>query len=232
MVALPAPLWDLPDPRGARPGEDLVAIGGGLDAGTVIAAYSRGLFPMEVDVAADIGGGQALGWWSPDPRGVLELADLRVSRSLSRSVRKFEVTFDRGFEEVMRACADPTRPRGWITEDFIAGYVRLHALGFAHSVEVWFEESLVGGLYGVEVGGLFAGESMFHLMRDASKVALVALVDRLRECPGERLIDVQWCTDHLASLGAREIPRPDYLDRLPGLVALEPCLGEDLGERG
>lgn len=232
MASFPTPEWDVPDPRGAEPGEDLVAVGGGLDPGTLLASYARGLFPMELDVAAGIGGGHTLGWWSPDPRGVLELADLQVSRSLTRSVRRYDVTFDRAFEEVMRACADPARPRGWITEGFITAYTRLHALGFAHSVEVWRDGSLVGGLYGVEVGGLFAGESMFHRMRDASKVALVALVERLRTCPGERLIDVQWCTDHLASLGASEVARSTYLDRLPALVALEPCLGQDLGESG
>ena len=182
---------------------------------------------MEVDVSASVGGGHTLGWWSPDPRGVLELAELRISRSLARSVNRYDVTFDRAFEVVMRACADPSRPRGWITEEFISAYARLHALGFAHSVEVWHHGSLVGGLYGVEVGGLFAGESMFHSMRDASKVALVALVQRLRDCPGRRLIDVQWCTEHLASLGATEIARQAYLERLPGLIALEPCLVED-----
>lgn len=227
MAGLPAPEWDLPDPREAEPGEDLVAIGGGLDPGTLLTSYSRGLFPMEVDVSASVGGGHTLGWWSPDPRGVLELAELRISRSLARSVNRYDVTFDRAFEVVMRACADPSRPRGWITEEFISAYARLHALGFAHSVEVWHHGSLVGGLYGVEVGGLFAGESMFHSMRDASKVALVALVQRLRDCPGRRLIDVQWCTEHLASLGATEIARQAYLERLPGLIALEPCLVED-----
>ena len=187
---------------------------------------------MEIDVATGIGGGHTLGWWSPDPRGVLELSDLRISRSLARSVGRYDVTFDRAFEEVMRACADPSRPRGWITEEFITAYVRLHVMGFAHSVEVWNHGSLVGGLYGVEVGGLFAGESMFHRRRDASKVALVALVERLRDCPGPRLIDVQWCTEHLASLGATQITRQAYLERLPGLVALEPCLGEHFRERG
>ncbi len=232
MASIPTPQWDLPDPRGAEPGEDLVAVGGGLDPGTLLTSYARGLFPMELDVAAGIGGGHTLGWWSPDPRGVLELADLRVSRSLARSVRRFEMSIDGCFEDVMRACADPARPHGWITEDFVAAYGRLHELGFAHSVEVWRAGELVGGLYGVEIGGLFAGESMFHRDRDASKVALVFLVERLRRCPGPRLIDVQWCTEHLASLGVVEIPRAAYLDRLPALVSSAPCLGEDFREGG
>lgn len=228
----PQPEWDLPDPLGAPAGQDLVVVGGGMDPGTLIDAYSRGLFPMELDLdaalAAEMGGGSTLGWWSPDPRGVLELDGLRISRSLARSVRRFEVTFDRSFEEVMRACGDPVRPHGWINEDFVAAYLRLHALGYAHSIEVWRGGRLVGGLYGVEVGGLFAGESMFHRERDASKVALVALVDRLRRCSGKRLIDVQWCTEHLASLGAVEVPRSAYLARLPELLESQPCLGEDL----
>lgn len=219
----PAPLWDLPDPSEASPGEDLVALGGGLDPGTVLMSYSRGLFPMDVPVAPQLGGGHTLGWWSPDPRGVLELDDLRVSRSLAKSRRRLTVTFDECFEDVMRACADPARPQGWITEEFIDAYVNLHSLGFAHSVEVWRGEELVGGLYGVEIGGLFAGESMFHQARDASKVALVALVERLRGCSGRRLIDVQWSTPHLASLGVIEIPRSNYLGRLPALIVEPPC---------
>lgn len=178
---------------------------------------------MDVPLAPGLGGGHTLGWWSPDPRGVLELDDLRVSRSLAKSYRRVTVTFDECFEDVMRACADPARPQGWITEEFIDAYVSLHALGFAHSVEVWRGEELVGGLYGVEIGGLFAGESMFHQTRDASKVALVALVDRLRGCSGRRLIDVQWSTPHLASLGVTEVSRRDYLGRLPELIAEPPC---------
>lgn len=232
----PRPLWDLPDPGLAEPGTDLIALGGGLDPGTLITAYSRGLFPMDVDLEGSAGGDEndnddatrrhALGWWSPDPRGVLYPGDLRVSRSLAKSVRRFPVSMNRCFEQVMRACADPSRPQGWITEEFIRAYVRLHDMGFAHSVEVWEDGELVGGLYGVEVGGLFAGESMFHHRRDASKVALVHLVTRLTACPGDRVIDVQWRTDHLASLGVREIPRESYLRKLPSLLALGPCLGE------
>lgn len=241
MVGPPAselhePEWHLPDPAGAPAGQDLVLVGAGLDPGTLLSGYRRGLFPMEIDIApqaaGQTGAGTTLGWWSPDPRGVLELADLRVSRSLARSVRRFELSMDGCFTDVMRACADPSRPHGWITEDFVAAYGRLHELGFAHSVEVWRDGELVGGLYGVEIGGLFAGESMFHRAPDASKVALVFLVEQLRLCPGPRLIDVQWCTEHLASLGVVEIPRAAYLDRLPTLVSSAPCFGEDRREGG
>lgn len=144
-------------------------------------------------------------------------------------MRRFDVSFDRDFRAVMVGCADPSRPRGWITEGFIDAYCDLHDRGIAHSVEVWDSGALVGGLYGVEIGGLFAGESMFHRKSDASKVALVALVQRLVQCGGARLIDVQWRTDHLASLGAREIPRKAYLDRLPEVISLEPCLGDRRG---
>jgi leucyl/phenylalanyl-tRNA--protein transferase len=166
-----------------------------------------------------------LAWWSPDPRGVLPLGGLRVTRSLAKSARRFDVTIDRAFGDVMRECSDARRESGWITEEFIATYTRLHELGWAHSVEVWREGLLVGGLYGIEIGGLFAGESMFHRERDASKVALVSLVEVLRGCGGDRLLDVQWSTEHLASLGAVEVPRPEYLRRLAGALTLPPCLG-------
>ena len=228
-MTIPPAQWELPDPHQAEPGEDLIAIGGGLDSGTLIAAYSRGLFPMDVDVPEEMGEGHVLGWWSPDPRGVIEPGEVKVSRSLARSIRRFDVTFDHDFRAVVVGCADPSRPRGWITEEFIEAYWDLHDHGIAHSIEVWSAGDLVGGLYGVEVGGLFAGESMFHRQRDASKVALVALAQRLVDCGSARLIDVQWQTDHLASLGAVEIPRQAYLDRLPELIRLEPCLGDRRG---
>jgi leucyl/phenylalanyl-tRNA--protein transferase len=219
VAQLPAPSrWDLPDPSDAEPGEDVVAIGADLDVSTVFAAYCRGLFPMHLSTGE-------LAWWSPDPRGVLPLDELRVTRSLAKSVRRFDVTIDRAFEEVMRECGDARRESGWITAEFVDTYTRLHELGWAHSVEVWREGSLVGGLYGVEIGGLFAGESMFHRERDASKVALVALVETLRGCGGDRLLDVQWSTDHLASLGVTEIPRREYLRRLSSALAMPPCLG-------
>lgn len=214
--------WDFPDPRQCEPGEEVVALGADLEPGTLIGAYSAGLFPMNL---AEGQGSGPLAWWSPDPRGVLPLDGMRVTRSLRVSARHFTVTFDADFVRVIRACADPRRPSGWITGEFQRAYLRLHELGWAHSVEVWRDTHLVGGLYGVEVGGLFAGESMFHLERDASKVALLALVDRLRGCGGNRLLDVQWRTDHLGSLGAIEIPRTRYLDLLAEATTLPPCLG-------
>jgi len=158
--------------------------------------------------------GEHLAWWSPDPRGILPLDGLRVSRSLRRSLRRYGVTFDEAFDEVVAACADPDRPGGWIDDGIREGYGRLHRLGWAHSVETRDEAgALVGGLYGVCVGGLFAGESMFSRETDASKVALVHLVERLRR-GGAVLLDVQWLTPHLASLGAVEISRVEYLGRL------------------
>jgi leucyl/phenylalanyl-tRNA--protein transferase len=167
----------------------------------------------------------AIGWFSPDPRGIIPLDGVRVTRSLRRSARRYDVTVDTAFGRVIRACADPARPHGWIDDEIIAAYERLHDLGYAHSVEAWSPETgeLAGGLYGVALGGLFAGESMFSVARDASKVALVALVDRLRDGGGV-LLDVQWLTDHLASLGAVEVARDRYLELLATAVE-RPQLG-------
>lgn len=214
--------WLLPDPTLAAPGSDVVGVGADLAPATLLAAYAAGLFPMHL---AD---GQ-LGWWSPDPRGVLLLDDLRITRSLRKSVRRFTVTFDRDFEAVIRACGD--RPadaadESWINDDIVRAYCELHRLGWAHSVEVWHDGALVGGLYGVEIGGLFAGESMFHRERDASKVALLALVDRLSSCAGLRIVDVQWSTPHLKSLGVVDLDRDDYLDLLDEALATHPCFTE------
>ena len=157
---------------------------------------------------------RVLAWWSPDPRGIIPLGGLRVSRSLRRSCDRYAVTVDRAFEDVIDGCADPSRTGRWINEEIRAAYVRLHHLGWAHSVEVWTADgALAGGLYGVAIGGLFAGESMFHRARDASKVALVALVTALRGNEAG-ILDVQWVTPHLASLGAVGIPRSTYLARL------------------
>jgi leucyl/phenylalanyl-tRNA--protein transferase len=155
-----------------------------------------------------------LAWWSPDPRGILPLDRLRVTRSLRRSCRRFEVRFDTAFDAVVAECANPDRAGGWINDEIAAAYGELHRLGWAHSVETWSDDGqLVGGLYGVAIGGLFAGESMFHHVTDASKVAIVALVERL--CAGgATLLDVQWCTPHLATLGVVEVPRAEYLERL------------------
>ncbi len=199
------------DPLAAPAGEDLVAVGGDLRPGTVLAAYRAGLFPMGVGPR----GVDPLGWWSPDPRGVLPLDGLRVSRSLRRATRRFEVRVDTAFAAVVQGCADPGRQGRWITPEVAAAYLELHRLGWAHSVECWREEQLVGGLYGLAVGGLFAGESMFHRESDASKVALVALVALLaRDGDERRLLDVQWRTEHLASLGVVDVPRQEYLRRL------------------
>ncbi len=217
MRDLPAPRWHLPDPRDAGPGDDVVALGGELDPGTVLSAYARGMFPMHLE--------DTLAWWSPDPRGVLPLDRLVVSDSLRASTRRYRCTVDNDFDNVIRGCADPNRPKGWITPDITAAYEELHSLGFAHSVEVWDDDgALVGGLYGVEIGGLFAGESMFHRARDASKVALVHLVSKLRLCPGPRVLDVQWRTEHLASLGVIEVPRERYLALLAKALPTDECL--------
>lgn len=164
----------------------------------------------------------ALAWWSPDPRGVLPLDELVVSRSLRRSLRRFEVRIDTAFEQVIDQCRLLPRDGGWITTEIRDAYVRLHELGWAHSVETWSPDGrLVGGLYGVAVDRLFAGESMFHVETDASKVALVALVDWLTG-RGATLLDVQWCTEHLARLGAIEIPRSHYLALLAEAVDRPP----------
>jgi len=161
-------------------------------------------------------------WFSPVMRGVLPLDGLVVSRSLRRSVREFEIRVDTSFDEVVASCADPRRPHGWIDRRIRRAYGTLHELGWAHSVEAWQDDRLVGGLYGVAIGGLFAGESMFHRVRDASKVALVGLVTALREAGSidQRILDVQWRTDHLASLGVVEVARNDYLDRLEKALRL------------
>jgi leucyl/phenylalanyl-tRNA--protein transferase len=211
----PSP-WAFPDPASFDPDDDLVAVGADLEPGTLLAAYRRGLFPMPVG-----GRRQPMAWWSPVRRGVLPLDELRVSRSLRRSCRDFEVRVDTAFAEVVTSCADPRRPGAWIDRRILGAYLRLHELGWAHSVETWQAGRLVGGLYGVAIGGLFAGESMFHHARDASKVALVALVERLRDEHAERrLIDVQWVTPHLAGLGVVEVDRAGYRERLPALAAV------------
>jgi leucyl/phenylalanyl-tRNA--protein transferase len=187
--------------------DDLVGSGADLEPGTLLAAYRTGLFPMPVPDSP------AMLWWSPATRGVLPLDALRVSRSLRQSCAKFEIRVDTAFDQVIRACADPERDGGWITQDIIDAYTRLHHDGWVHSVEAWDADGrLAGGLYGVAVGGLFAGESMFHHQRDASKVALVGLVQALSdEHAGQRVIDVQWQTPHLARLGVVALPRDEYL---------------------
>ncbi len=214
-VEPPATPWDFPGP--ARwPADDLVAAGADLAPGTLLAAYRQGLFPMPI-------GRRELGWFSPVRRGVLPIDGLRVSRSLRRSVRRFEVRVDTAFDEVVAGCADPSRAGAWITPAIRAAYGELHSLGWAHSVEAWQDGRLAGGLYGVAIGGLFAGESMFHRVSDASKVALVGLVELMRDPHADRrLLDVQWRTDHLASLGVVEVDREVYLQRLVTARSLPP----------
>lgn len=209
LIEPPEPGWAFPDPATAHD-DDLVGAGADLEPGTILAAYKRGLFPMPLSESCT-----PMLWWSPVRRGVLPLDGLRVSRSLRQSARGMEIRVDAAFDEVITACADPERDSGWIDEDIREAYTRLHRLGWVHSVEAWRNDELVGGLYGVAIGGLFAGESMFHRVRDASKVALLGLVDMLRdEHAQSRLLDVQWRTSHLASLGVVEVPRPAYLRML------------------
>lgn len=217
-VEPPPSVWAFPSPDKADE-SGVVAVGGDLEPGTLLAAYRSGLFPMPVGRRGE------LGWWSPDPRGILPIDALMVSRSLRRSCRRFEVRIDTAFEEVIEACADPTRPDGWITPEVSAAYIRLHRLGWAHSIETWDPETgeLVGGLYGVAIGGLFAGESMFHRRTDASKVALVRLVDLMNDSEllgRHRMLDVQWVTPHLDRLGAQAMPRVRYLKLLRRAIHL------------
>jgi leucyl/phenylalanyl-tRNA--protein transferase len=204
--------WRFPLPA-ELPAGDLVSVGGDLQPSTLVHAYRRGIFPMEVTGMPGV-----IGWWSPDPRGIVPLDGLRVTKSMRQSFKKYEIRLDTCFARVIRACADPSREDGWINPDVISAYTRLHELGWAHSVEVFDRQGeLAGGLYGVRVAGLFAGESMFHVQRDASKVALMALVDMMPK-HGMQLLDVQWCTEHLASLGAVAIAREEYLARLAEAV--------------
>lgn len=208
----PAPTrWALPSPHDADR-DGIAGIGGDLEPGTLLAAYRSGLFPMPY-------GRRRIVWFSPDPRAIIPIDGLTVSRSLRRSAQRYEVSRDTAFTEVMLRCGDPRRPGGWITPAFVEAYTRLHTLGWAHSVECRDEAGqLVGGLYGVRIDGFFAGESMFHLARDASKVALIGVVEWLR-LTGAHLLDVQWLTPHLRSLGAIAVDRSDYLERLADAIS-------------
>ena len=185
-----------------------------IDPELLLRAYALGWFPMGT------GRRGRIEWFSPDPRGILPLGAFHAPSRLTRVVRqsRFDIRVDTAFEAVMRACA--TREETWITEDILSSYVALHRLGFGHSVETWQDDVLVGGLYGVAIGGAFFGESMFHTVTDASKVALVSLVERLR-ARDFVLLDTQWVTPHLAQFGGMEIPRADYLDRLAAALPLE-----------
>lgn len=187
--------------------EGLVAVGGDLRPARLLEGYQLGIFPWYDE-------GWPVLWWSPDPRAIIELDGLRVSRRLQRTLRsgRFVVTVNQAFADVMRGCAD--RVEGtWITRDMFRAYCDLHRRGHAHSVEVWHAGELAGGVYGVAIGGFFAGESMFHRVTDTSKVALVHLVDRLKE-RSFQLLDIQNISEHTRRLGAIEIPRREYLRRL------------------
>jgi leucyl/phenylalanyl-tRNA--protein transferase len=192
--------------------DDLIAVSREFDADLTLAAYAAGVFPMPAPA-------RLMGWYSPLRRGVLPLDGLRVTRSLRKMLSRYEIRVDTAFAEVLDGCANRRRPHGWIDRRIRRVYTELHERGIVHSVEAWSRDGrLAGGLYGVSLGGLFAGESMFHrpdIGRDASKAALVALVDFLVAAdPTDRLLDVQWVTPHLASLGVVEIAREAYLERL------------------
>jgi leucyl/phenylalanyl-tRNA--protein transferase len=203
------PNW-FPDPQSAAP-DGLVAVGGDLSIGRLLAAYRNGIFPWSVD---------PITWWSPDPRGVIELGRLHVSGSLRKTLRRqpYQVTIDRNFEAVIRACKEaPGRCKSWISPKLMRAYLRLHQEGHAHSVEAWQGDVLVGGVYGVAVGGLFAGESMFHRADDASKIALVFLEEHLR-LAGFEVFDVQMVTPVTSQMGAREVARKEYLQKVKATV--------------
>ena len=203
-----------------RPGagwpDDVMLVGGDLRPAVVLDAYAGGLFPMHL--------GGHLAWWFPDPRGILPVDGMYISTSLERARRRFEIRIDTAFDAVIEGCADPARPHGWINNDIIAAYRTLHEMGAAHSVEAWAKDDgmLAGGLYGVSIGGLFAADSKFYRRRDASKVAVAGLVDVLSSAgDGEqRLIDVQWQTEHLARLGVIEVGADEYLRRLEAALTL------------
>jgi leucyl/phenylalanyl-tRNA--protein transferase len=200
-----------PDPRSAN-AQGLVAVGGDLSVERLLAAYRAGIFPWTADPVS---------WWSPEPRGIFELDQFHVSKSLGKVIRSgvFRITFDQAFEEVMKGCAAPRAGERstWISAEFIAAYTRLHRKGHAHSIECWQGDELVGGVYGVAVGGLFAGESMFHRASNASKVALFYLVEHLR-ARNFSLFDIQMVTPITRQLGAVGISREKYLERLRSAV--------------
>ena len=224
--------WGVPSlPPGSPSPDDadeVVGLSREPSAHALLVGYARGLFAMPAAPGL-------VAWWSPQPRGVLPLDGLRVSRSLRRSLRRYEVTVDIAFPAVLGACADPRRPGAWISAQLARQYTALHAQGHACSVEVWDPDGdLAGGLFGVVLGGLFAGESMFSRRADASKVALVRLVEALGgpEGAGEgRLLDVQWATDHLRSLGAVDVDRRRYADLLARAAVLPEPPGLRAGRR-
>ncbi|MCH7790018.1 MAG: leucyl/phenylalanyl-tRNA--protein transferase [Acidobacteria bacterium] len=209
--ALPENRWWFP-PASTADESGLLAVGADLEPATIIDAYRLGIFPMPLKRDGPIG------WWSPDPRGTLEPSHFHESRSLTRSHKRFETRVDTAFALVLEGCADPSRPHGWIDDQIRLAYLELFNLGWAHSIETWTNGELVGGLYGLCLGKLFAAESKFHRVRDASKAAVASLCDLLGD---DGLIDVQWLTPHLASLGAAEMQRDRYLERISALVEIE-----------
>ena len=199
----------------------LTKFGSNWDPDTLLNAYRFGLFPMPYEID---GNESAIGWWSPKSRAIFYPDQIHISTSLKSEMKKFTVTVDQNFEAVIRACGNPERESGWINEDVISAFTTLHEIGVAHSIEVWDGDgSLAGGLYGLELGGVFAGESMFHVVKNASKVALVHLGGLLNDAQG-RVIDTQWMTGHLESMGAKTIDRGDYCQMLPSLLGISPVL--------
>ena len=210
------PSFNFPNPSLADP-DGLLAVGGNLEPETLLSAYQQGIFPWFDEDTPIL-------WWCPDPRAILEFDNLYISKRLARTLRtnKFQVTFDQDFDAVVKGCTYRPEEGTWITPEVANAYGEFHRRGHAHSVEVWQQGILVGGLYGVAIGGLFAGESMFSTVSDASKFALVALVSRLKE-KGYQLFDLQIINEHTSMMGATEIPRDDYLARVKTAINKDIC---------
>ena len=210
------PSFNFPNPSLADP-DGLLAVGGNLEPETLLSAYQQGIFPWFDEDTPIL-------WWSPDPRAILEFDNLYISKRLARTIRtnKFQVTFNQDFDAVVQGCTYRPEEGTWITPEVANAYGEFHRRGHAHSVEVWQQGILVGGLYGVAIGALFAGESMFSTVSDASKVALVALVSRLKE-KGYQLFDLQIINEHTSMMGATEIPRDDYLARVKTAIKINIC---------
>ncbi len=219
MAGDPEPtIWELRAAPDDHPG-DLWAVGADLEPGTLLAAYRLGLFPMPVR--------GTIGWFSPAHRAVVPLDGFAPSRSLQRARRRYEIRLDTAFSAVVDGCVRPGEPESWIDDDIVDAYGELHDRGWAHSIEAWDDEGLAGGLYGVSIGGLFAAESMFHARTDASKAAFIGLVELLSVAGAadRRLLDVQWLTPHLETLGAVEITRAEYRARLEAALTLTSPFG-------
>jgi len=210
------PSFNFPNPSLADP-DGLLAVGGNLEPETLLSAYQQGIFPWFDEDTPIL-------WWSPDPRAILEFDNLYISKRLARTIRtnKFQVTFNQDFDAVVQGCTYRPEEGTWITPEVANAYGEFHRSGHAHSVEVWQQGVLVGGLYGVAIGGLFAGESMFSTVSDASKIALVALVNRLKE-KGYQLFDLQIINEHTSTMGATEIPRDDYIARVKTAIKKDIC---------